>query len=244
MRCSHLRTVVLLSLSLLALGGCGGAMGGRTMVLREGSEGIAVVGEGESDARPDRARFDVGVEVRRPSVTEAREAGAAAQTRVMEALRAAGVSDEDVQTGQLAIQPEYEYTQAGQRLLGYSARNSVTVRVSALDHLAEIVDSAVRAGGDDVRLSGMRFELTDPEAARARAREQAMARARRTAEQLARLAGVELGEPIAIDEQRSESQPPVPMMMARAEAAADTATPIEAGTIEVRVQLQVRYAIR
>ncbi len=232
--------------SLFSLAGCGGPMGAHTTVLRQGDEGISVVGEGKVDAHPDRARFDVGIQLRRPTVAEAREAAAAAQTRVDEALRGAGVEEDRIQTSQLTIQPDYEYTQAGQRLLGYSARSSVSVRVDDLDHLSEIVDGAVQAGGDDVRLSGIRFELSDPEAARAEAREQAMTRARQSAEQLARLAGVDLGEPVAIDESHQEGGgPPVPMMMARAESAAGpTPTPIQSGTLEVRVQLQVRYAIQ
>lgn len=238
-RASGLASLVL----ALSLVGCGGSMHGGTMVLREGQEGIQVVGEGKAEAHPDRARFDVGVEARRPTVAEAREAGAAAQQRVIDALHAAGVAEDDVQTSHLSVQPDYEYTQAGQHLLGYTARNTVEVRVRALDHLSDAVDAAVRAGGDDVRLSGIRFEVSDPETARAAAREEAMAHARATAEQLARLAGVELGEPISIQESTTEGGGgPVPMMM-RAQAA-ETATPIEAGTTEIRVELNVRWAIR
>lgn len=242
-RARALAPLVSLALSL-ALAGCGHAPPhDGALVLREGDQGIQVVGEGDAEARPDRARFEVGVEARRPTTSAAREASASAQRRVLDALRAAGVGEDDVQTSQLSIQPEYEYTERGQNLLGYTARNTVSVRVTAIDRLSEIVDSAVRAGGDDVRMQGLRFELSDPAALRAEAREEAMTRARSTAEQLARLAGVELGEPIAIEESASGGEVPVPMMMARAEAA-DTATPIEAGTTEVRVQLRVRWSIR
>jgi uncharacterized protein YggE len=230
--------------SLLALSGCAHApRGGETMVLREDAAGIQVLGEGEAEARPDVARFEIAIEARRPDVAAAREASAAAQTRVLDAIRAAGVASEDIQTTQLSIQPEYEYTDAGRNLLGYTARNAVQVRVRAIDRASEIVDAGVGAGGDDVRLQGIGFELSDPESVRTAAREEAMSEARATAEQLAQLAGVELGEPIAIEEVSGEGGPR-PMMMEMRMAEADTATPIEPGTTEVRVQLRVRWSIR
>lgn len=234
-----------LSTLLFATAGCAHTpRGGDTMVLREGSGGIQVAGEGEAEARPDLARFTIGIEARRPTVADARESSAAAQTRVLDAVRAAGVASEDIQTTQLSIQPEYEYTEAGQNLLGYTARNTVEVRVRAIDRASEVVDAGVRAGGDDVRLQGIGFELSDPEPVRAIAREEAMAAARATAEQLARLAGVELGEPIAIEEVVS-GDGPIPMMQMRmADAAAETATPVEPGATEVRVQVRVRWSIR
>ncbi|MDQ3031058.1 MAG: SIMPL domain-containing protein [Myxococcota bacterium] len=241
-----IRSLLPLALSslLVALSGCAHTpRGGETMVLREGSEGIQVVGEGKAEARPDRARFEIGIEARRPTVAEAREASASAQTRVLDAIRAAGIASEDIQTTQLSIQPEYEYTEGGRNLLGYTARNTVQVRVREIDSVSDVVDAGVRAGGDDVRLQGIGFELSDPESLRATAREEAMTEARATAEQLARLAGVELGEPIAIEEVVSGGGP-VPMMQMRMADSAETSTPVEAGTTEVQVQLRVRWSIR
>jgi uncharacterized protein len=236
--------------AVLVLGGlvigCGASpQGGGTLVLREGERGIVVTGEGDAEARPDLARFGVGVEARRATVAEARDAAAAAQRAVLDALRASGLEGEDVQTTQLTLQPEYEYTDQGQRLLGYTARNTVRVRVRAIDRLSEIVDGAVRAGGDAVRLEGISFELEDPHALRARARERAMERARATAEQLARLAGLELGRALSIEEVASGGGPvPMHAMMEMRAADAATPTPIEPGTTRVDVQLRVRFETR
>ncbi len=223
--------------------GCGHAPhAGSTMVLREGAEGIQVVGEGEAEARPDMARFEIGIVAQRPDVAAARDASAAAQTQVLDAIRAGGVAAEDVQTTNLSIQPEYEYTEGGRNFLGYTARNSVQVRVRDLDRLASIIDSAVRAGGNDVQLHGIGFELSDPEAVRAEARAEAMSRARSSAEQLARLAGVTLGDAVAIEEVPMGGGP-MPMMRMALDAA-PASTPIEAGTTQVQVQLRIRFAIR
>lgn len=224
--------------------GCGHAPhAGSSMILREDALGIQVVGEGDVEARPDIARFEIGIVAQRPDVAAAREASAALQTQVLDAIRAGGVAAEDVQTTHLSIQPEYEYSSGGRNLLGYTARNSVHVRVRDLDRLASIIDSAVRAGGNDVQLHGIGFELDDPEVVRAEARAEAMTRARSSAEQLARLAGVELGDALAIEELPIGGGGPAPMMRMALDAA-PASTPIEPGTTRVQVQLRIRFAIQ
>lgn len=231
--------------SVLLLAGCAHpGMGAGTIALQDTS-GIQVSGEGEAEARPDVAIVRVGIEVRRPTVAEAREHAAQAATRMIAALRAAGVSEERTRTTSLSLHPEYEHTEQGRNLLGYTARNTLEARVTDIDRASEVVDAAVTAGGDAARLEGIELELEDPTAARAEARRQAMARARATAEQLAQLAGVELGEAVSIDES-GEMPPPRPYPMAMRMEAADamTSTPIEPGRTRVRVQVRVRYSIR
>ncbi len=239
-----MRTVAfVMCLTALALGGCAHARPGGTMVLREETSGVTVVGEGRAMAAPDRAVFNVGVEVRRPTVTEARTGSAETTARMLEALRGAGVAAEDVQTSQLSIQPDYEYTEQGRRLLGYLATNTVSVRMTALDRVGEAIDAAVTAGGDSARLDGLRFELTDPAAARAEARRKAVEDARARAEQLAGASGVELGDAVAVEEVASGGTPPGPVMLRMEAAQADARTPVEAGTAEITVEVRVRFAI-
>lgn len=205
--------------------------------------GIVVVGDGTARARPDVAHVSLGIEVRRASVADAREAAASVMQRVLEALRNAGLGDEDLSTSQLSVQPEYDYTEQGRRLLGYTVRNMVDARVTNLDALSTAVDDATRAGGDEVRVNRLSFELSDDAPARAEARAEAMAEARASAEQLAELAGVSLGEPLAIREETAHAEGPRPMAT-EMRAANASPTPVEPGTAEVRVRLHVRYAIR
>lgn len=239
--------LIALALTCTPLGalGCahdGSAGGERTVVLREEARGISVVGEGRAEGAPDEAIFEIGVEARRPTVAEARQAGAQAQGAVLEALRGAGIPEDGIQTSQLSVMPDYEYTEAGRRLLGYVVTNTVEVRTRDLDRLGPTLDAAVAAGGDMVRLQGLRFELSDPSAVRARAREEAIGRARAEAEQLAQLLGVRLGEPVAVEEVSATPAHPVMMRMESAEAR-DAATPIQPGTTEVRVEVRVRWSI-
>ena len=228
-----------------ALAACGSApgRGGQTVIVQDAPTGITVVGEGRFEAAPDLALLTIGVEARKPTVEEARTAAAQAQTAVLEALRGAGVAQEDIQTTALAVQPDFEYSEQGRRLLGYVVTNQVQVKVRALDTVGPLVDSAVSAGGDLTRLDSLTFVLSEPEAARAQAREEAIGHARTEAEQIASLLGVRLGAPVAVEDVGATDGGPSPVMM-RMEARDSAAqTPIEPGRTEVRAQVRVRWEI-
>ncbi|HEY8427112.1 MAG TPA: SIMPL domain-containing protein [Sandaracinaceae bacterium] len=230
---------ILVSLIVTFAIGCG-AVPAR-VVMPEDAEGIRVSGRGEARARPDVAVLEIGVESRRPTVEEARAQAAAAQNAVLEALRGAGVEERDIQTRQLSIHPDFEYSQTGRRLLGYVVTNTVEARIRDLDRIEHAVDTAVAAGGDLTRLNGLRFELSEPEEVQRRARAEAIANARAEAEQLAEALGVRLGEPLSVDEVASEPVRPVMMRMEMADAAASR--PIRPGETEVVVEVRVRWAI-
>ena len=228
-----------------ALWACGSApgRGAQTVVVQDTATGVTVVGEGRVEVAPDLALLTIGVEARRPTVEEARAAAAQAQTAVLEALRGAGVAQEDVQTTALSVQPDFEYSEQGRRLLGYVVTNQVQAKVRALDSVGPLVDAAVSAGGDLTRLDSLSFVLSEPEAARAQAREEAIANARAEAEQLASLLGVRLGAPVSVEDVGATEGGPSPVMM-RMEARDSAAqTPIEPGRTEVRAQVRVRWDI-
>lgn len=228
-----------LLLSLGSLTGCA-ARSARGAQYATAEAGIVVTGEGQADAAPDLAVVRVGIEARRPTMAEAREANASAQARLLEAVRGLGVESADIQTEQLSLQAEYDYTDAGRQLRGYLATNTVRVRLRDVSRAGAVVDATVTAGGDDARVDGVSFEIEDPTALRVEARRRAVADARVKAEQLAAELGATVGEPIFIEEVGVSAPGPIMMRMA---ANADTATPVEAGTLETNVSVRVRWAI-
>lgn len=228
-----------LLLSLGSLTGCA-ARSAQGAQYATAEAGIVVTGEGAADAAPDLAVVRVGIEARRPTMAEAREANASAQARLLEAVRGLGVESADIQTEQLSLQAEYDYTDAGRQLRGYLATNTVRVRLHDVSRAGAVVDAAVAAGGDDARVDGVSFEIEDPTALRVEARRRAVADARVKAEQLAAELGATVGEPIFIEEVGVSAPGPIMMRMA---ASADTATPVEAGTLETNVSVRVRWAI-
>jgi uncharacterized protein YggE len=205
--------------------------------------GISVQGTGKIAGTPDTLTISFGVAVTEDSVTAAVASAAESADAVMAALASAGVADDDIQTSNYSIYPQYDYRNDTQELVGYQVNNTVTAKVRDLDAAGAIIDDVAAAGGDTVIVSGVSFSIEDNEELVEAARAAAWEDANTKAEQLADLSGVTLGSPISIVE--TFSSPPVPIAFNEASltAVADTVTPIAPGTQQVAVTLSVEYAI-
>ena len=210
------------------------------------SAGVTVAGVGRVSADPDVAVVTLGADATEATVAAARDRSAAAMTAIRESLAAAGVEDRDVRTTQFSIYPEFDYRGEGSpRLTGFTVSNRVEVRIRAIDRTAPILDGAIAAAGDAVRVGGIRFEVGDPAPLIEEARRLAMDDARAKAEQLAGFAGVGLGRARAVVEISADAPQPHALAESAAFAAADAAasTPISPGEGEVAVGVLVTYAI-
>ena len=204
---------------------------------------ITVIGTGSVSVVPDEADIYLSVSVRRETVTEARDEAASLMSAVLQAVRAQGVADPDIQTVTLSLSPVYDYdddfdSRGGYAVIGYQVDNGIRVRVRDLDRIAALVDDAMGAGATG--LDGISFVVSDPSAAEAEARADAVADARRRAEALATAAGIELGEVMAIGE--TQSSPVWPYSYGRSTADMG-GTSVEPGTSEVSVSVQVVFGI-
>ena len=201
---------------------------------------IIVWGSGRVSAQPDVAELRLGVSVSRASVGEARQEAATVMGRILGAIDAAGVAKRDVTTSLLAVQPRYDYRE-GQtpKLVGYELSNVVAVTVRDLDRLGEVVDGSLNAGATS--MDSLEFRLADPAPAEQEARRRAMADARSHADVFAEAAGLSIIGVSSVAENGSV-QPPRPLAKAeRMMMAADAATPVESGSLEVSAGVTVTY---
>ena len=210
------------------------------MDLGEQPRGVEVGGTGTVTAAPDAARISVGVEVIEPELSAARAEAARQAAAVVEAGKALGIPPAHIRTSRFSVAPVRQYDDKGgvARITGYQVHNDVAVTVRNLDHVTRVLDAVVEAGGNQV--SGPDFFILSPDALSDEARTLAIADARRKAETLATAAGATLGKVLSI----VESEPgfaPMPRMAYAKMAAADAATPIEAGSEEVAVSVRVRW---
>lgn len=204
---------------------------------------LSVSGSGTASGRPDTAMVTLGVE------TEAEEAAPALSLNneqmqaLIDALTEAGIAEENVQTQVVRLQPRYQQSepqaQGTPELVGYRAVNLVEVRVEELDSLGEILDAAVQAGGN--RVENIRFEITDSAELEEQAREAAWNDALGKAEQLAELAGAELGPVLTISE---TGQPPRPIVEQAVGGQAEAAVPIQPGTQDVQIDVHVVWTLQ
>lgn len=207
------------------------------------AEGIQVSGTGSAFGPPDLAILNLGVSAEERTVEAAREVAARAMQGIIDSVKGNGVAEDDIHTQQFSIQPRYDYSNGEQILRGYMVTNTVSVRIRNMDSVGGVIDDAAIAGGDETRINSIQFTIDDPTALQAEARVDAMADAQAKAATLADEGGVTLGDPISISES-SGSTPPT-YYDDRNKYAAEPAyeTPIETGTLEVRVTVSVIYAI-
>lgn len=170
--------------------------------------GIWVSGNGTITVAPDLALLNIGVETRAPNVSDANSQASMSMDAVIEALKARGVKDDDIQTRGFSVYPRYDYVEeekdgvrsSREVLVGYRVRNSATVKLRDLDTIGEVIDEVVVAGGDNVRISDINFTLEDPKPKMAELREMAVADAKSKAQHLAKLSDVTLGRLTYISE--------------------------------------------
>jgi len=208
--------------------------------------GISVTGTGKATVVPDLGVVNLAAQVTRPSVQDARDTAARAMDAMRGALKQQGVADKDVATSGFNIQPQYTYSPNGgtPTINGYLVSNNITVKVRNVDNVGKVLDAAVSAGGNDVRVNGVQFTVDDIEKVSGDARRNAVANARAHAEVLAQAAGVGLGRARMIVEGGSGGIPPIAVAAPSAiggKGGGDISTPVSPGETQVTVTVSIVY---
>ena len=201
---------------------------------------ISVTGEASISVPPDIAFVDAGVATDAKTAHEASEANNVAMGKVIAALKSANIDSRDIQTSRLSLQPQYAPNRSGPSpIVGYRASNRVTVRIHDVTKVANVIDTLVGAGANDI--GNVNFEVSQASKLLDDAREKAVADARRKAEIYAKAAGVTLGAPLSISEEGAP-QPTFRAKMAMPVAAAPT--PIAQGEETLSVSVSATWAIK
>jgi uncharacterized protein len=202
---------------------------------------ITVSGEATVSVAPDQAQIEAGVASEAKTAREASEANNAAMSKVLLALKGAGIAEKDYQTSRLSLQPQYAPNRSGPSpVVGYRASNRVTVRVRDVARLASVIDVLVSAGANDI--GGINFMVSNASKLLDEARERAVADARRKAEIYARAAGVTLGAPLSISEEGAPG--PVLYRAKVASAGMAVSAPVAQGEETLQVNVSVSWAIK
>jgi len=192
---------------------------------------------GEAKIAPDMATISLGVDTTAPTAARAMRANAEQMARVVAALRSAGIEGRDLQTSNLSLSPQYVYEQdRPARLTGYQASNQLTVKVTDLTRLGAVADAVVAAGATNV--GSIAFSLANPVSAENTARIAAVKALEDKASLYAQAVGYHIVRLVNLSEGGgyAPSPPrPMPMMAMRAEAPAPT--PVEAGELNVRIDV-------
>jgi uncharacterized protein YggE len=205
-----------------------------------------VVTQGEAIVKraPDRAWLSVSTQTRDARADRARTLSAEAMTAVQKALADAGVPSDAIRTTGYSLSPEMDWNDGRGVVRGYVVRNQIDVRIDDIERLPAIIDAANAARSTAISINGPRFDLKDQTAAEEEALKMAVAAAMTRARAIAEGAGRGLGEIVRIDDHATGLvPPPQPMMMRMSAEAADTATPISPGEVEIRAHVTVSVVL-
>lgn len=203
-------------------------------------ESITTAGTGVVQAAPDLLRLDLAVEAHDVAVDGALEQANRAMAAVQDSLRSSGVSAADVRTIGLSIRTDYD--RQGRTVSGYVVGQGLDVRLRDVSAAGAHISGAASAGGDSVRVNGLRFDVEDDTALLDQARRAAVDDSRARAQTLADAAGRSVGRALRVSEGSPAGPgPPRARMMA---AEATSAVPLQVGSHEVSVTITVEWALQ
>ena len=225
----------------------GGASVSPLLQSASSQSGIWVTGQGSIALAPDLAVVNIGVETRALTVTVARDQAATAMAAIVDAVKAHGLTDSDIQTRSFNIFPRYDFIDRSQVFVGYTVSNSASIKIRELDQVGPIIDSVANAGGDATRINGISFTVEDTRPYLSDLRGAAVQDAQAKAQHFADLTGVALGNLVYIAELGGRGPVVAQDFGIRSlsiEAAAAPPTSISGGELELSLSVQAVYDIQ
>jgi uncharacterized protein len=231
-------TLAALVLALVALAGCGEAS---TTPAGAAANTVTASGAGTTQAAPDTAEMSFGVSTMSPNAKSALDEASKVAEQIASALKKQGIADEDIQTQDVSVYPQTVDQDGKQVITGYQASLSVRVKVRDIAKLGEVISAANAAGANEI--SGPTFTIDDPSPARAKAIDEAVADARKSADAMAEAAGKSVGEVLSMSSS-DVGMVSGPRYSQADMAGAAKAVPIEPGQLDISASVVVVFELK
>lgn len=245
MKIKPLLALLLLAVSTVAAGIACGAKEKRV------ASRVMVTGEASAQAPPDTAVVTLSVVTQSVRALEAQQQNARKSEAVIAAVKETAGANPEIKTSDYSLQPQQSYRpNAIPTIIGYEARNTITVVTAALDNVGALIDASTRAGANSVE--GVSFTLRETSPARAQTLAEASKQAMGKAQAMAQALGGRVVRVIEEQEGGFTNRPTTTdddTQNYNAEAGANTRmdspsrgrarTPVESGSLNVRAQVQL-----
>lgn len=205
--------------------------------------GLTVVGTGTVESQPDIVYLTLGVDLKADDAATVVTDASGRMDRILAALEAAGIAEEDIHTASYNLWVEQQYDpRTGERtgVLDYRLMHTVRATLRDMDQVGTVLAAAVEAGANVV--NEVSFSVADPDSLASEARVQAIADAQQRAQEMAGALGVTLGKVVSVSESGGYTPTPVSY---RGEDAMEyaAAVPLPAGSFSVRISVVVVYEL-
>jgi uncharacterized protein len=205
---------------------------------------LSVQGHASISRPADKLQISVGVVSQGKNAKIALEENNAQMNQLMAALKEAGLTKSELQTGRFSINPVYTQRPRdakpdwAPRIVGFEVNNSVTVSTEKIDHAGAFIDAAAKGGANTI--DSIQFLIGNPQIYRNELIEAATQNALKDAKALSQAAGVDLARvySVSIDDAQQNIRQPFMMKAMGAES-----TPIVAGDVELSASVSLVYEI-
>jgi uncharacterized protein len=207
---------------------------------------LVVTGNAQIRAVPDEATVRLGIVRQSTNAQTVQDQVNAVAQEILSAIVKVGVPSNEIQTARLVLSPVYAPrgpdSRDAPRIVAYNATNSVSVRTDSLSLVGAVIDAGLKAGAN--QLEGVQFGLRNDLPSRQQALKEAVQEARSKAQVMADALRVNLVEVLEASEGGVQIYDSVSPLSGRVMAmAADVATPVSPGQLEIRANVTVRYRI-
>lgn len=169
----------------------------RDRIVNQPQYQVSVVGQGKVSYQPDVANVTIGIQIDKVAkADEALKQLNEKMNNVINALKVAGIKDEDLKTQNYSLLPQYDYINNVSTSSGYSANEQLVVKVNNIKTDPSLVGKAVEAASKvgANQIIGITYDVSNLEELKQQVRIMAISDAKNKANVLARAAGVRLGD--------------------------------------------------
>jgi len=217
---------------------------------------ITVSGTGDAVAIPDIATFSFSVTKEAKTSAEAQKSVTDITSKILDAVKKNSIEDKDIKTTNYSLYPKYDYPQvvcpaiypsncpSGREVLrGYEVSQTFEIKVRDIAKVGQVVGDATSAGATNI--SGPTFGVDKEDSVIAKARDEAITKAKEKAESIAKGLGVRIVRVVAFNENdNSYTLPTVSKSFGMGGADAVSAPQLPAGENKYSRTVQVTYEIR
>ncbi len=201
---------------------------------------LTVSARGIVTVMPDVAYINVGVTTQNTDMQKAQEENASVMSAMFEALKNAGLTDDDMHTIQYSAYPIYDYRDQKQVITNYEVTNLIELKIKDINRVGEYIDIASDNGANIT--NSISFGILDEQSCYNEALKVAVETAKAKADAMAAAGGVKIIGTLSINENSYGGE--VYREYAAEEELADTAaTPISTGDLEISANVTVTYDI-
>lgn len=207
---------------------------------------LTVRGTGVVNVTADQAQVVLGVRETSSDVLEAQSIVNEKINAICAALQEAGVASKDIGTESLYIYANYDYSSSNvERLVGYTATNTISITTSEIDKVGEFIDVAFAAGANT--LDNVSFSARETDEAQKEALQLAVQSAMEKGQTIAEAAGMAIDSVTSIEENTDYYYGDTGAKYSNARMAEDTAagqsTLVQASTVQVTASVVMEFVI-